>query len=444
MKIGIIIDNPIRDLPGILLLTRNLLKYNNEVYLIPMYFQGFDIEFLNIDILILNYVRSNNYNLIKKYKSFGIQIYVLDTEGGVISDHGADSLENWPKLLIKDKANKLIDGYFFWGPLLSKSFTNTKCIDNSINYITGNPRFDFLNKKYNYYFKNTDKYILINTNFSSIIPLYSNNRIKEYDAFKIAGWSDDYINLLFKENENAFNCFLSVIKDLLVKFPEKKFKIRPHPFESLIFYQNIFKKYANCVIVQNENIFQAIHNANCVIHLNCGTSVESIMLNKLPIQLEFLNNEFLKTHTPLPAKISYNAKSIEDLHQVLINIEEYSCNFDFVTSYNEYIYPFFYKNDGNSSERVSKILNSVIYKNKIKYKYTPRNILKILIGSFLFFYFKSLFNINLRNKWLSKNIVANEFNRIIDDNVHINVEYFKLNKFTLPFTTLKCKLNKQL
>ena len=137
-------------------------------------------------------------------------------------------------------------------------------------------------------------------------------------------------------------------------------------------------------------------------------------------------------------------KSIEDLHQTLNNIEEYSNKFDFVTIYNEYIYPFFYKNDGNSSERVSKILNSVIYKNNIKYKYSPRNILKILIGSFLYFYFKSIFNNNLRNKWLSKNAVENEFNRISLDNVYINVEYFKLNNFTLPFTTLKCKLNKQL
>ena len=62
-----------------------------------MYLQKFDISLLNLDSIILNYARPNNFDLIKKIKALGINVFILDTEGGVVSKNGADSVNNLPK-----------------------------------------------------------------------------------------------------------------------------------------------------------------------------------------------------------------------------------------------------------------------------------------------------------------------------------------------------------
>ena len=62
--------------------------------------------------------------------------------------------------------------------------------------------------------------------------------------------------------EIAFSNYLDVAEDLIKSF-NKKFVIRPHPFECDKIYKNRFGKYKNCKIKQNENIFQAIYNSEC-------------------------------------------------------------------------------------------------------------------------------------------------------------------------------------
>ena len=442
MKVGLIIDNPIRDLPGALLLTKELFLFKIDVYLIPMYSQGFDVPLLGLDIILMNYIRTNNYDLIKKYKSIGCKVFVLDTEGGIISENGADSIIEWPKQLISDGMNQYIDGYFFWGPLLLDSFKKTGCLNSGNIFLTGNPRFDFCNERYSHQFKSTNPYILINTNFSSIIPKYSTSREEEYLAFKTAGWQDDYIKTLFIENEIAFEKFLNVIVLLLEKFPNRRFKIRPHPFESEKYYKDKFARFTNCVILQDENIFSAIYNAECVIHLNCGTSVESIMFKKIPIQLNFLNNKFLNSHTPLPSKISITVNSEEELINTLHNLGANYQTFNFDEVYNNYIFPFFFKNDGNASARIAKIISSFnISQRHIPADRTLRVKIKSFLGSFFVFRLKQFFSKKIKDKSFTEKLVFKELLSHLGNSKNIKVENVKIDNLSFPLTTIKCTYN---
>ena len=77
----LIVDNPLRDLEGLVLLGRQLAAKGATVTLVPMYEQGFDVPALRPDLVLVNYTRPNNADLIKSYKRAGILVGVLDTEG---------------------------------------------------------------------------------------------------------------------------------------------------------------------------------------------------------------------------------------------------------------------------------------------------------------------------------------------------------------------------
>ena len=53
------------------------------------------------------------------------------------------------------------------------------------------------------------------------------------------------------------------------------------------------------------------------MHLNCGSAIDSVRLNKIPIQMDFLNTEVMRAHTPLPGKISCLAQSVEHLVRLI-------------------------------------------------------------------------------------------------------------------------------
>ena len=46
-----------------------------------MYCQAFDVISLKPDIVIVNYLRPNNVNLLLRYKKENIKVCILDTEG---------------------------------------------------------------------------------------------------------------------------------------------------------------------------------------------------------------------------------------------------------------------------------------------------------------------------------------------------------------------------
>ena len=80
-KVCLIVDNPIRDLEGIILIAWHLAKKNIICYIVPIYCQAFDVISLKPDLVLVNYLRPNNVNLLLRYKKENIKICILDTEG---------------------------------------------------------------------------------------------------------------------------------------------------------------------------------------------------------------------------------------------------------------------------------------------------------------------------------------------------------------------------
>ena len=242
LRVGLVVDNPKRDLKGLLLIARSLVhKGQFSVFLIPMYQQKTDVPVLKLDILIINYARKNNRAFISNCVDRGIKVFVLDTEGGILSTDAIDSPENWAKLFYDTGFPKLISGYFFWGKATYDAFKNYSGLAGNKLFLTGCPRYDQSHSKWKHMLNSKySKHVLINSNFSAINPLFNGSLGKEKQAFLSVGWSEDYVDALLLELIKAQAQIISEICYVAESLPNELFVFRPHPFESEKIYRKAY------------------------------------------------------------------------------------------------------------------------------------------------------------------------------------------------------------
>tara|TARA_B100000575_G_scaffold294301_2_gene309369 strand:- start:2644 stop:4047 length:1404 start_codon:yes stop_codon:yes gene_type:complete len=362
MRIGLVVDNPNRDLKGLILVARALIDDGfAAVFLIPMYYQRTDIQVLKLDALIINYARKNNKSLIQHYVSIGIKVFVLDTEGGILSTDSTDSPKNWAKLFYKDGFSDLISGYFFWGKLTYEAFSKYSGLRQDKLRLTGCPRYDqghsswskILSPKYS-------NHILINTNFSAVNPLYSSSLEDERKSFLSVGWPEEYIDELLPYLLRAQSQLIDDICYVSKQLPNEHFVIRHHPFESNDIYEKRFSNYENVSVDGSGDIFDSISGAKCVLHLNCGSSVDALIAGVPSISFEHLNNRVMSLHAPLPSKISLKAKNRHDMVNKIKKIDDVK-NIELLEKfYKDYVKDYFYLNDGNAGNRVCECLSEIL------------------------------------------------------------------------------------
>src|SRR5258708_825452 len=103
-----------------------------------MYEQGFDVPQLRPDLVLLNYTRPNNADLIKSYKRAGILVGVLDTEG-----IGGKNPDQFAKMVKSVGCTDLVDLYCVWGRAQQAAFERHGTVPAELIHTTGCPRYDF-------------------------------------------------------------------------------------------------------------------------------------------------------------------------------------------------------------------------------------------------------------------------------------------------------------
>jgi surface carbohydrate biosynthesis protein len=395
-KILIIVDHPQRDLLGSVYLAEELVKNNFIVILTQMY-NFHEVFLFNPDLVIVNHGR------IKKFQSSGIDIVieycqisrakliVIDNEGGTL---GNKQVKGYQKTL--NTSIKFVDKYFLWGE--NKTSLIKKESDKYL--VTGHPRFDpyFIKNFKNKFLLNFKKrnYILVNTSFAVLNPL-------EGDKHGIEGLKKYQNTSVYCDHKLIFDRFISFIRYFAKKYPKVSFVLRPHPFESEKFYKNEFKNYSNIDVLSEGDIFFYLKYCKFCIVSDCQTSLESILAKKNCINFKKYGNEF-----NLLDQISLKAENEIDLERIikklLKNNQVYNLNkkMKIVSKY--------YNNVNDSSSKIitqsivnlfkgqtKEIINIPfckiikIYFNKRSTIETIKFILKIIFGTNLVFYLKSLY-----------------------------------------------------
>ena len=360
MRIGWVVDHPKRDLAGSVLAAYQLASRGASVALIPMYEQGVDVPRLGLNALVANYARAANLDLMHAFAKAGLALYVLDTEGGILADKGGNS----PPALaaqIRDMGySTILSGYFLWGSRLHEAFKAGGTLKPEQLHLTGCPRFDFAAPRWRSLLDGERRdYLLVNANFPLVNSRFTSRPDDEREAMIRFGFTAPYIDRLLADLKQVFANYLVEIGRLAAARPDRQILVRPHPFESEEVYRTALGRHANVVVDGAGSVLDMIQNAAAVIHLNCGTAIEAVLLGKLPIQLEYLNTPATAGHALLPARASRRTMSFEELLAVVDDVDAETRKFDFAGIHAAEIHPFFHHNDGRAAERVADALVGV-------------------------------------------------------------------------------------
>ncbi len=353
-RVALILDNPKRDLDGLALVACQLLRSGVGAMVVPMYQQGYDLPLLAPDVVLVNYARLNNKDLLATYRAMGSRVAVMDTEGGVLSEHGADSPANWARHFRASGFAEMVDGYFFWGEKVREAFLADSGLSVDALRVTGCPRYDVCAPPWsNALVYPKEGYVLINTNFSSINPIYTRSDEREKRIFKDLGWEADYVDRLFSDLTAVFPRYLETLARLAHDNPAARFLVRPHPFENPMPYRERFGGVPTVEINGEGNILPVIAHASLVLHLNCGSAVETNLLGKIPVSLEFLNTDTMRRHAPLPSQISCPAEGYDELCAWVRDPGGCAARHDPALVMKDHIAPWFGPIDGRASERLA-------------------------------------------------------------------------------------------
>jgi surface carbohydrate biosynthesis protein len=353
-RIGFIVDHPKRDLPGAIILAHALGRLGIETALVPLYDQAVDVPLLGLDALVVNYARPVNLELVRGYRASGLPVWVIDTEGGVLADDGANSPDRLAAYIRESGYAQLLEGYFFWGSTLHEAFQRHSAMPHDRLHLTGCPRFDFTANRWRSLLDfHRDGYVLVNMNFPLVNPLFAKSTEAERDTLVAAGWNAEYVDRLIADSRKILAGFVNLVQHLSQRHSALQFLVRPHPFENSEHYRNAFAGITNVVVDGQGSVLNVIQHSRCVLHVNCGTSVESVMLDKLPLSLDFLNTENMVSHSSLPSRVSMPVRSVDELNELLADLPAASARFDYRRRYDEFIRPWFHLNDGDAAFRIA-------------------------------------------------------------------------------------------
>jgi len=303
--------------------------------------------------VVMNYARPVNRALTEGYAQAGIAVYVLDTEGGVLADDGPSTPARQATYVAESGYADLLAGYFFWGPVLRDAFAARGVLPDERLHLTGCPRFDFAAPSLRaLHPPRRTGHVLVNTNYPAINPRFVAGR-DDAGALRAVGYDADYVDRLLDDTRRIMAGLIATVRRLAGELPDQLFVLRPHPFESEAVYHQAFAGLANVSVEGQGDVIEALKGARALLHVNCGTAIEAIMLEVPPLSLEFLNTSHMRAHASLPSRASV---SIDDPAELVAAIADGCPRFDPRARHAEFVEPWFHLNDGRAAERVAFIL----------------------------------------------------------------------------------------
>lgn len=170
--------------------------------------------------------------------------------------------------------------------LISKGF------DNLINF--GNPRLELLQQvgKKIYSSKITEikkkhgNYVLINTNFGTINSSWGDIE-KVRAAQEQAGYIKKGSNKIFDATIRAEKYADKVITEIVTSTKVNiNFIIRPHPSENIEYWRYKFSNFPNVSVIREGHHAPWTMAASCLIHSNCATGLEALVMGVPVISIE--------------------------------------------------------------------------------------------------------------------------------------------------------------
>lgn len=362
------------------------------------------------------------YEIIKRKNGL---IVNLDEEGAIDFPDGSTLRNRYTKKLF-DASERV----FLWGNY-QYDLVKHLVSDNQKVIVSGHPRFELLKQPYHYLYnsevhrlrKRFGDFILINTNFG-----FGNN-IKG-DNFVFTNYSSRFVNIkdIIAFDKIKTETYLSLVHRLI---QETKLHIifRPHPEEDQTIYKDAFINYDNVTVINEGSVVPWLLSSDIMIHPDCTTSIESLMLGKKSISYLPLNyNENLVTKLPL--NLSFRITNLDDLVK-FIGTKRYKENSTFKNDFKliENYFSFSKNTSQLIVDEITNLMSSISQKSKSRL--TTKEKIKMRLSSIkheLTQRFSSSKEINLYKNKLAgfsfRNIKAlhEKIENLIDQDTKVNIE----------------------
>lgn len=279
VRVALIVDNPLRDLPGLVLLASRLACAGAVVHLVPMNLQDTELRALAPDCVVLNYLRPTNDRLARQLVDAGVALVVLDTEGGVLS-----SLDAYDRTLTTDvDLRSSIAAYCSWGATLATAAVDRGWFRPDQVVVTGAPRFDFYADPWRAAALASSpaghqpKTILVNSNFPVANPRFQSPTREAEMLVRQFGWAEAEVTIWRKTQERSLQELVAMTNLLAAARPDAQIVYRPHPFERASTYDGLLLPLRNLRLAKEGSVDGWILNSCAVIQRSCTTAVEAAL-----------------------------------------------------------------------------------------------------------------------------------------------------------------------
>ena len=352
-QICLILDNPLRDLDGMVLLAWQLAQQGVDAWLVPMYDQAWDVRAIGADFVLLNYLRNNNRDHALAYLREGMRVGVLDTEG--LSGKSPEEYAAW--VAVTGIAS-LMDLYCVWGQGQLQALRTQNIIPEERLKLTGCPRYDYCAPPWSTTLPMPDMapgYVLINTNFPYTNSRFSQAADNEMRALSRLGIDAELATNYLRDEKIACKEMVELIRHLVTRFPYQQFVLRPHPFESTAHYEQEIQA-PNFMVRQEGTSIQWIHHARALIQLNCLTAIEAAAFGVPALSPTWFNTPALSVPLSLQLSRSFaNEAALTTQLAQLLAMPKGAHSGDHQAAIAEYLL-----SDGHAAERVATVIQEAL------------------------------------------------------------------------------------
>ena len=220
--------------------------------------------------------------------------------GGVVLNLNPEGLNPWESATYIDNHLRVIScvsKICAWGEHQARLFRSRMPADKAeLVTVTGYPSFDLACRKFLPYYRDEslvrrhgEDYTLINTSFTCNhvmgFDYYISmlGRMKEWRIYR----DEQFMSFMRRTAEyqrQLLEPFAELARSLATRFPERHVIIRPHPVENMDFYRDRTRDLPNVFVDRSGSVRKWIATAGAVIHHDCTTGLEALLMGKPLIQ----------------------------------------------------------------------------------------------------------------------------------------------------------------
>lgn len=281
VRVALVVDNPFRDLPGLVLVSAALARRGAQSFLVPMMRQDVELRALAPDAAVLNYLRPTNEALARDCVVAGIHVSVLETEGGQLGD-----VSLFDQTLSRDRSlHAALSSYFAWGAGLAEHCVTAGWYRPSQLVVSGQPRFDFYSTRWREAGLAASPYaehvprpmVLVLGNFPLANPGFQTPAQEARMMVEVFGADPDEISAWQVRQARMLDEFVDLVHGLASRLPEATFVYRPHPFERADTYEGLLKAGPNLRLEKVGGVEGWILRASAVVQCSSTTAIEAGM-----------------------------------------------------------------------------------------------------------------------------------------------------------------------